>query len=145
MSIKENNEAINLLEKLKSTYSRAIFKHIEKIDKGLGFVLIYLFEHNDIGYANEIACKMNVSRARVAIIINKLENKKFIRRENNLNDKRIDVIRLTVLGKEEVYRMKNNALTASKTLIDNFGIDALNKYLSMTKKIHKILEDNLHD
>ena len=136
-----NKEQVyQIIEKLKIIRPTEMFKDIDCTNKGMRFILIYISENNNV-YASTISEKMNISRARVGILLKKLENKKFITKRPSSSDARIDVIELTPPGRSEAEKLKEDAISEMIKIIDYVGFDELNTCLDTMAKVKKILEN----
>ena len=72
------NQAMEILEKIKNNRPNKFFNKLDDTEAGMRFVLIYLSENKAGVYASSIAEKMCISRARVAVLIQKLLIKGYI-------------------------------------------------------------------
>jgi DNA-binding MarR family transcriptional regulator len=70
--------------------------------KGEGFVLHCLMHHSGMALPSEISSEMDVSSARVAAILNQLEQKKYVRREIDAADRRNIRLRKKPLSEQQV-------------------------------------------
>ncbi|MBQ3253251.1 MAG: winged helix-turn-helix transcriptional regulator [Acholeplasmatales bacterium] len=132
-------EAILLLDRMKKTRPDHFFEKVNDSDEGMRFVLIYLSKHNDDVYATNIANEMHISRARMAILLKKLEAKDLISKYPSKTDKRIEVIRITDKGLEEVNRIKDNVISTIIKIVDVVGIDDINNFIDISSKIKDVL------
>ncbi len=86
-------------------------KNINETMRGETFTLIYIFKKGDHVLPGEISNEMSISSARVAAILNNLENKGLIVREIDKSDRRRILVRLTqrgaALAKEHNQRIVN--------------------------------------
>ena len=73
--------------------------HIEESVKGMFPVLGILYDNEDVT-PKDIENKLGVSSARIARVLNQLEEKKLVERTKSLNDKRKTIVVLTEEGKE---------------------------------------------
>ena len=135
-----NEEAIILIEKFKKTKPNDFFNKVDDYEAGMRFVLIYLSENENV-YANNIANVMGVSRARITVLLNKLENKGYIKKEVSATDKRIEVVSLTDSGFNYINQIKENILSLVIKLVDEIGIAEINSFLDTAAKIKKLLDN----
>lgn len=92
-------------------------RRIDETLRGEIFVLLYIFKKGDNVLPGDISNKMNISSARVAAILNNLENKGFISRQIDKSDRRRILVHLTPEGIELAEkRNKMTVNTAARTL-----------------------------
>ena len=95
----KNDQVLSIIKKLKENKPAKVFKKVsDDLDSGVRFVLLYLTENKGEVYASSISEAMNISRARVGILLNKMETKGYITKEASDKDARIEVINLTNKG-----------------------------------------------
>ena len=105
----------------------------------MNFILVYLSEHSDV-YASTIADKMQISRARVAVLIQKLISKGLIEKSSSNNDGRIEVLKLTKKGFYEINNFKEHMISNVVKIIDKIGIEEIRRFLETSEKIKNILD-----
>jgi len=119
------------------------FRKMIEADNGENFALGYLADSAGSVSPKEIAGAMNVSSARVATILNKLESKGMVRRNPNLNDGRYTVVELLPAGR--IQRQKNieafNRYMAC--FLEALGPEDAAAYVRLQKKIVDIYAKNL--
>ena len=100
-----------LLEQLEKAPPSEHFHHIDSNAVGIRAILKYLSETDEKVTAGKISEHIKVSTARVAVLLKKMEAKNLIEREQDLDDGRIVIIKLSEQGRqtaitarEEVYR-----------------------------------------
>lgn len=134
-------EVIEIVEKFKQSKPVKFFNKFDDKEAGTKFVLIYLSEHNEEVYASTIADKMQISRARMAVLLQKLKSKNLIEKTPSQIDRRIEVLKITSKGLEEVIKFKETIISNTKHIIEQVGIEDINKFLEISKKIKTALED----
>lgn len=135
------NQAMEILEKIKNNRPNKFFNKLDDTEAGMRFVLIYLSENKAGVYASSIAEKMCISRARVAVLIQKLLIKGYIEKTLSKTDGRIEVLSLTAKGIEEINSHQEKILKNIMKIIEEIGLDEVNKYIEISSKIKKILEE----
>ncbi len=135
-------QTIEVLNKITSNKPADFFKKIGSADKGLGFVLIYLSKSCSEVYASTISEKMNISRARVAVLLKKLESKNYIEKTSSAKDARIEIIKPTKKGLEKANELIEKTLSTTAKVIEEVGLDDINKFIEISSKIKKVIGDN---
>jgi len=137
----QNEEVFNLINKLKNNNPFQGFKQISNFDNGMSFVLLYLCDESKDIYASTISEEMGISRARVGVLLNKMLSKGYIKKVTNKNDARIDVIKITNLGKEKCEQINNEIVKNISKLINKFGYEKLNNFVDMACRIKEVLKE----
>ena len=132
-------DAIAFLEKLKETKPAEPINELSNKNKGLSFVLKYISDHDGKAYTNDISNKMHISTARVSAIINKLEDRGLVTRQDSKTDARKTIIVLTDKGASFVKEMEESLIQTTIHLINTVGMDELMEFLRITKDIHNAM------
>ena len=121
--------------------TRAEFLHVQalqemsKMLKGELFVLNYLATHEQQTHPNKISKEMAVSTARIAVLLNRLEEKGFITRTDDPEDNRQVIVRLTEKGAENIAQCRKETLSHVTELLEHLGPDDARELLRIEKKI----------
>ncbi len=134
-------QAIEILERIKQNRPNEIFNRINDTEAGMRYVLIYLSEHRSGAYASSIAEKMFISRARVGVLIQKLLNKGYIQKTLSNLDGRIELISITQKGLNEINSQRQKIVGSIMKVIEEVGLKELNKFIEISSKIKRILEE----
>lgn len=135
-------QVLDILVKIKKNKPAKFFNAIDETSAGMNFILFYLSEHNTDTYASTVADEMRISRARVAVLIQKLINKGFIEKTISSTDARIEVLKITEKGLEEINNFKEHMITNVTKVIEEIGLDEIYKFIDISAKIKNIV-DNL--
>ena len=98
------SDAEELMEKFRSCAPKKFFSSVEEAERGIGFILVFLYKSDGEVIAGDIAREMNVTTARVAALLKKMEKNGLITRECSLNDGRRTVVKITGKGTDAVVR-----------------------------------------
>lgn len=109
---------------------------------GIGAVLRFLYESDRDITAGQISSFMNVSTARVAALLKKMEARGLIVKSTGENDARTTVVRLSSKGIETVKIMKEKMIRDISAVIDKIGMEPFLEYIEMTKRISSIISEN---
>ena len=134
-------QALEFLNKLRTNKPTTLFNKIDETAVGMKFLLAYLSENNGEVYASTVAEKMNISRARVAVLIQKLMNKGLISKTISKTDRRIEVLNITDAGLKEANKFIEQILSALTIVIEKIGLDELYKFVETSAKIKNILKE----
>lgn len=134
-------QALGVLNKLKENKPTKLFNKASETSAGMNFVLVYLSEHKENVYASTIADKMQISRARIAVLIQKLISKSLIEKTVSNDDARIEVLKITPLGIKEVNAFKEKMISALIKVIEEVGLKRIYKFIETSAKINHILDE----
>lgn len=140
-TVSTRKEALDLLSKLNICRPRSFFGKIEEVQKGTGFILGYLMDAEETIVAGDLAKELNVSTARIAVLLNKLEKKGYVTRTASAEDARRTVVEITPAGRDLVNELREHILNKTMILIDQVGKQDLEEFLRISRKIKKALED----
>lgn len=112
-------------------------REISKLMRGELFVLNYLKYHNGSVHPKELSEKMAVSTARIARLLNHLEDQKLIVRLTDGNDSRQIIVQLTELGEAEIEHARNKVLECTVRMLESLGAEDANEYIRIQEKIYQ--------
>lgn len=116
-------------------------KKMNPHNDGMHFVISYLYRHKEeTTYAGDIAKALGVSTARIAAALNNLEEKKWIVRTTAETDSRKTKVSLTEEGCKVMEDKGKNMIQCTADLIDLVGIDDMNEFLRISKKIKEAMK-----
>ena len=127
--------AAALLENMQSLHKARPQKHINEALQGEAFVLHFIAHQNRDVLPSDISQEMDVSSARVAAALNKLENKELITRQNDDKDRRKVIVKVTKKGKDLADKQYDEVLNAAAKLLSALGENDAKEYLRITKKM----------
>lgn len=134
-------QALIVLNKFRENKPARFFNKVDETSAGMSFVLVYLNEHEGDVYASSIAEEMKISRARVAVLIQKLINKQMIEKLPSNSDARIEVLKLTSEGKEKIEFFKEQMISRVIKIIEEVGLEEVYKFIETSAKIRNILDE----
>ena len=138
----KREQVFNIIKKLKENKPAKVFKKVsDDLDFGVRFILMYLMDSMGEVYASSISDVMNISRARVGILLNKMETKGYITKEASDKDARIEVINLTNKGLNRCNEIKREIEEYITIILEKIGYDELNNFLDTACKIKNVLEE----
>lgn len=105
----------------------------------IGKVINYLIEH-EYATSGELAENLNVSTARIANVINNMENNKLITRKKDHVDKRKVVVSLSQEGKQTYLQKYNDAYLFFEKLVNEVGIDKMEDFISTAEEIRQKID-----
>ena len=137
MSTREDAKAF--LNELYSSIPKSFYSKIEMTQRGFGFILDYLEQAEGEVVAGDFAKKMNVSTARVAVLLKKMEENGFVIRRTSSKDARRTVVEITPAGAAFVDDLKEQALSRVELLLEQVSKEDLDTYVRISRKISKVM------
>lgn len=134
-------EAQELLDKMYACRPRSFFNKIDESQRGIDFALVYLARTDGIVIAGDIAREMDVSTARIAALLKKMEDKSLVRRHRSDSDARQTVVEITPEGLDHVKKMKEQLLARTELLLEKVGREDLDEFIRISHKIREALND----
>lgn len=110
-------------------------QQLSKMVRGELFVLNYLATNEKTVHPKELSEKMAVSTARIASLLNHMEEKKLIRRYSDQEDSRQVIVMLTDQGKSTIDRIRGEVLTYISAMLESLGPEDAQAYIRIQSKI----------
>ena len=104
-------------------------------------MLNYLISCDEPPTAGYLSEKLEVSTARIARILNSLEDKDCIKRCYDPKDKRKTIVEITDVGKKLVDNLQTELVDKISFVIENLGKEKTLEYLRISKEINNILSE----
>lgn len=128
-----------IFEELKNNTQVSLDEMLSEFSKGEIGVLGYLaFDENNVP-SGTLSKKLSVTTPRIARILNSLENKGYIKRDNDNNDKRKSLVTITPKGSKFAQDVKNKLLNKIISVIKEVDYNDMKEYIRINKKIKNIL------
>ncbi len=110
-------------------------KHLDKMLRGELFVLNYLATHEGRIHPKELSRELSVSTARIASLLNHMEQKGYVRREQDCADSRQILVVLTAQGQQALEDVKPTVLAYVAATLEALGPEDAHAYVRIQKKI----------
>lgn len=133
-----NEQIESLLNKLKKTPPAERFRNFDMSTAGIRAILKILNETDDKVTAGQISEYMNVSTARVAVLLKKMTAKGLIEKEHDSADGRVVVVKLTVRGKQLADKCKENLYAHVGEMIDKIGMERMLEFAAISNEIQEL-------
>ena len=111
------------------------YQQLSKMVRGELFVLNYLATHEAAIHPKELSKKMSVSTARIAILLNHMEEKGLITRSSDLSDNRQVFVRLTESGVNAIQQTRADVISRVSSLLEALGPEDAREYIRIQEKI----------
>ena len=124
-----------MLRRLEKVNPMAVFKSVDETQAGIGAVLHLLNEASETVTAGKISETLNVSTARVAVLLKKMAAKGLITKEHSATDGRITVVRLTEKGVQTIMKIQDEIYHQVGHVIDVVGEEKLIEFIQIAGEI----------
>ena len=111
-------------------------QQLSGILRGELFVLNYLYNRDEGIHPKELSEKLSVSTARIASLLNHMEEKHLVVRETDPEDSRQVLVRLTPDGLEAIQCCRRDVLTNVERMLEALGPDDAREYIRIQEKIY---------
>lgn len=108
---------------------------ISKLMQGESFVLNYLNTNGMTARPKELSQKLSVSTARIASLLNHLEEKGLINRTADPEDFRQIIVQITPEGVELIQQIRSDVLEYTTKMLEGLGPDDAREYIRIQKRI----------
>lgn len=110
-------------------------RKLSELVKGEPFVLNYLMMHQSGAFPSEISRQMVVSTARIAALLNHMEEKGLITRTADPQDNRHIIVSLTEAGAQEIREKRDEAIALTAKTLELLGPEDAREYLRIQAKL----------
>lgn len=117
------------------------YKEVNKTTKGIGAVLLFLSKTEAPVSAGQISQHMDVSTARVAVLLRKMEDKSLIVTGHSASDARVTTVAMTEHGRKVFAQMEAEFHHKIAYLIDRIGMQRLIEFTSISTEIQTVLSE----
>lgn len=140
----DDNKVFELVKEMNKYLPYEVFNLFYIAEKGIYSILEYLINKENAVLAGELSQELNVSTARIAFLLKKMEMRGLIRKIKPINDKRKTLVLITDKGKNLIIKLKNKLILDMQNLVDKIGIEDIETFIKISKKIKiSIGETNL--
>ena len=113
-------------------------RKLSELVKGEYFVLNYLLTRKHAVYPSELSQQLVVSTARIAALLNHMEEKGLIARTADAEDNRHIIVNLTSKGTDTIRKKRKEVADVVAQTLEQLGEDDALEYLRIQKKLIQI-------
>ena len=135
-----DKEVIALLQEFSSIHPLEFLQKLDVQSMGISNVLCFLMCADHEVTAGEISDYMNVSTARVAVLLKKMSDKGLIEKHADPSDARRVMVAITDSGKELFEEQQREILLYSGAVVDHFGVDKIKEFIESCRQIREIVD-----
>ena len=128
-----------IFRKMRESHPREFFHHMDETHAGIGAVLRLLYIEKKPVTAGKISDTLEISTARVAVLLRKMQSKGLIVKEKNPLDARVTIVSLTDTGKKLIEDAWGEVQEQMGKIIDTVGEDRLLEYIEISNEIRQIV------
>ena len=112
-------------------------KKLSKMLRGELFVLNYLYRREGEVHPKELSEKMAVSTARIARLLNQMEEKSLVIRQPDPGDSRQIIVPLTPDGAKAVEGARREVIAYLAKMLESLGPEDARAYIRIQEKIYQ--------
>ncbi|MBQ6270237.1 MAG: winged helix-turn-helix transcriptional regulator [Clostridiales bacterium] len=135
-----DKEVIALLQEFSSIHPLEFLQKLDVQSMGISNVLCFLMCADHEVTAGEISDYMNVSTARVAVLLKKMSDKGLIEKHADPSDARRVMVAITDSGKALFEEQQREILLYSGAVVDHFGVDKIKEFIESCRQIREIVD-----
>lgn len=128
-----------VLELLREAFPQRFVKTLRDGNAGIGAVLQLLDKTSATVTARTISEFLNISTARVSILLKKMEKKGFIKKEKDAHDARVTNVYLSVKGEEKARQIKSKLYKQVGMVIDKIGMERMTEFITICQEINETM------
>lgn len=110
-------------------------QQLSKMVKGELFVLNYMATHDKVVHPKELSEQMAVSTARIASLLNHMEDKNLIVRQTDPEDSRQVLVLLTDEGRLAIQKIRVDAIAHVAAMLEELGPEDAEAYIRIQNRI----------
>ena len=108
---------------------------LAKLSRGEHFVLNYLLTHYGQAHPTDLSRHMVVSTARIAALLNRMEEKGFISRLPDPLDNRQIIVSLSPKGEEAIEQFRKKVIQSTAKMLERLGPEDAQEFLRIQRKL----------
>ncbi len=139
----KREDVLTAMHLFETTRPQRAFEEMSKQAMGSFAVLRYLSETDGDITSATISKALNISSARMAVLLKKLDAKELITRAHSPNDARAIALKLSAKGEAFVDMQNDRMYDITEKIVDELGLDEIKKLLKNLTKMKKIIAENL--
>lgn len=132
-------QALFIMEELRKCKPQIFLDKIDLTDRGIHFVLGYLMHHDEEVISSDLSNALKVSTARMAKLLNKMETKELIKKQNSKDDARKTVVVITTKGIDKALQYQEALVKETMKLIEQVGYDDLKEFVRISYKMKEAM------
>lgn len=131
------NLAIELLTIRANLLQVTAHQKVSKMMRGESFVLNYLYNNNGTAQPKVLSKKLSVSTARIASLLNHLEEKGLVTRTPVPADSRQVMVQITPEGIDHISQIRTDVIEHTTQMLEKLGEEDAQEYIRIQKRIYQ--------
>lgn len=128
-----------IVKSLPKIYRMPSTQAVNRTNTGICAIMRYLYDADSPVTAGQISDFMNVSTARVAVLLKKMVAKELIIKNVAPYDARVSIVCLSEKGRQVSERLQNEFCEQIGKLIDKMGMEKLLDFINIAEEVGKEL------
>ena len=138
-----SEETNDILNRMAENRPRHFFSKVDSTNAGIKCVIKFLVEADRSVSAGEISSYMNVSTARVAVLLKKMSEKGLIVKERDPCDARKTIITISAAGKEIDRKCREEIIRLFTSVIEKVGKEKFEEFIDISGEIKKAIAEEI--
>lgn len=113
-------------------------RRINESHMGMGAILLLLLKYEGVATAGQNSEELDVSTARVAVLLKKMIAKGLLTKEKGITDGRVTIVRITESGEEIAIKMRNELWIQLEGIIDTIREERILEFIDIENEIKLI-------
>ena len=134
-------ETVDIIKRIKQNLPSILFRDISAMDRGMLSILMYLDNYGEGAYANTMASHLQISKARVAVLLQKLEKRGLIAKSKSPKDARIEIVTMTLDGKKELNNINQMIQSTTQRVLEKIGKEDVEEFIRILGAIKKVMDN----
>lgn len=135
------NIAKKIIDKINKVNPFDFLNLIDKNGQGMNSILSYLKTKKENVTAGELAIQLNVSTARIAVLLKKLEKCNMIVKKISPLDARVTIVEITEIGKNHIEEETNKSISIMQKILKKVDPKEIEEFIRLATKIKNSIQE----
>ena len=135
------NIAKKIIDKINKVNPFDFLNLIDKNGQGMNSILSYLKTKKENVTAGELAIQLNVSTARIAVLLKKLEKFNMIVKKISPLDARVTIVEITEIGKKHIEEETNKSISIMQKILKKVDPKEIEEFIRLATKIKNSIQE----
>lgn len=135
------NIAKKIIDKINKVNPFDFLNLIDKNGQGMNSILSYLKTKKENVTAGELAIQLNVSTARIAVLLKKLEKFNMIVKKISPLDARVTIVEITEIGEKHIEEETNKSISIMQKILKKVDPKEIEEFIRLATKIKNSIQE----
>lgn len=135
------NIAKKIIDKINKVNPFDFLNLIDKNGQGMNSILSYLKTKKENVTAGELAIQLNVSTARIAVLLKKLEKCNMIVKKISPLDARVTIVEITEIGEKHIEEETNKSISIMQKILKKVDPKEIEEFIRLATKIKNSIQE----